>query len=82
MVAKTPREAALVAHGKAWAIDPAGGGKLFAWGTPGDFARAERFYRGKIPAREIPGYVAELHKLATGFAPGHAPGETAGHHHK
>lgn len=75
MVAKTPGEAAGVARLKAWAVNPAEGGKLFAWGTPGDFDRCVRFYTGKMPAHMIEGWCANLHKLATGATPGHAPGE-------
>lgn len=62
---------------RAWAIDPAKGGKLFRWGEPGDFDRALAFYRDKVPAKMLRGWVANLHKLATGATPGHAPAELA-----
>lgn len=77
MVVKTPGEAAGVARLKAWAVNPAEGGKVFKWGTPGDFDRCVRFYRGKLPEHMIKGWCANLHKLATGATPGHAPGEQA-----
>jgi hypothetical protein len=70
-----PKAAAAVNRLRRWAIDPAGGGKIFNWGTPGDFKRCEDFYREKgIPERMIPGWCATLHRMATGGTPGHAPG--------
>lgn len=77
MVVKTPQQAAGVEHLRRWAVDPAGGGKLFRWGTPGDFKRCQEFYRGKVPGHMIDGWCANLHKLATGASPGHAPAEEA-----
>jgi hypothetical protein len=76
MVVKTPEQAAGVARLKAWAVGPEGQ-KHFRWGTPGDFKRCETFYKGKIPEHMIPGWCANLHKLATGASPGHAPAEQA-----
>jgi hypothetical protein len=81
MVVKTPTEAAGVARLKAWAINPAEGGRLFMWGTPGDFEKCVRFYTGKLPNHIVKGWCANLHKLATGATPGHAPGELAAGHH-
>lgn len=78
MPAKTPQEAAGLARLRAWAINPAEGGKVFRWGTPGDFERCRRFYKGKVPAHMIDGWCANLHKLATGATPGNAPGERRG----
>jgi hypothetical protein len=75
---KTPQEAAGLARLRAWAINPAEGGKVFQWGKPGDFDRCRAFYKGKVPARMIDGWCANLHKLATGARPGHAPGEKHG----
>jgi hypothetical protein len=80
MVAKTPDEAEGVARLKAWAVNPAEGGKVFKWGTPGDFDRCVKFYTGKVPGHMLKGWCANLHKLATGATPGHAPGEQAGKH--
>lgn len=77
MVEKTPQQVSLVAHAREWAANPAGGGKIFKWGTDGDFKRCEDFYQGKMPARMIPGWCATIHKLATGASPGHAPLEEA-----
>jgi hypothetical protein len=76
MVATTPAQAAAVARLKAWAVGPEGQ-KHFRWGTPGDFARCEKFYADKMPAHMIPGFCANLHKLATGARPGQAPAEKA-----
>lgn len=74
MVAKTPKQAAGVERLKRWGASPTGGGKVIAWGTPGDFDRCRAFYRDKLPARMLDGWCAELHKRATGGSPGHAPG--------
>ena len=76
MVAKTPQQAAAVERLRAWAIGPEGQ-KQFRWGTPGDWDRCTRFYKGKMPAHMIPGWCARLHKLATGATPGNAPAEKA-----
>jgi hypothetical protein len=72
-----PKAAAAVNRLRRWAISPSGGGKVFKWGTPGDFDRCRRFYADKIPAHMIDGWCARLHKLATGATPGHAPAEQA-----
>lgn len=73
-----PKAAAAVNRLRRWAVDPAGGGKVFQWGTPGDFKRCTDFYADKIPHKMIDGWCAKLHHLATGGWPGHAPGvETA-----
>ncbi len=80
MAAKTPGQAAGVARLREWAVNPAEGGKIFKWGTSGDFKRCEDFYRGKIPEHELAGWCANLHKLATGASPGHAPAEQAAKH--
>ncbi len=77
MAAETPREQAGLARLKAWAVNPAEGGKLFKWGTPGDFDRCETFYKGKVPGHMIKGWCRNLHKLATGHEPGQAPAERA-----
>jgi hypothetical protein len=64
-----------IARLRAWAINPAEGGKLFQWGKPGDFDRCVKFYRGKVPGHMLKGWCANLHKIATGATPGNAPGE-------
>jgi hypothetical protein len=76
MVVKTPQQEAAVNRLRAWAVGPAGQ-KHFRWGTPGDFARCEKFYADKLRPDMIPGWCANLHKLATGATPGHAPAEQA-----
>lgn len=77
-----PKAAAAVNRLRAWAVSPTGGGKVFKWGTAGDFDRCREFYKGKVPGHMIDGWCARLHKLATGATPGHAPGEqAAGHKH-
>jgi len=80
-MAGKPGEGAGVARLRAWAVNPAEGGKLFAWGTPGDFKRCTTFYRGKVPGHMLDGWCANLHKLATGASPGHAPAEEAAKKH-
>lgn len=71
-----PKAAAAVNRLRRWAVDPAGGGKIFQWGTPGDFKRCQDFYADKVPRKMIDGWCANLHRLATGgFSPGHAPSE-------
>lgn len=70
----SPHGAAGAARLRAWAVGPEGR-KIFMWGRPGDFKRCQEFYKGKVPARMIDGWCANLHKLATGAAPGQAPGE-------
>lgn len=71
-----PKAAAAVGRLRAWAISPTGGGKVFQWGTAGDFGRCQAFYRDKIPKHMIDGWCANLHRLATGgFSPGQAPAE-------
>lgn len=59
------------------------GAGIIRWGQPGDFARCCTAINAKItehggkplPDGEINGLCARLHKEATGFTPGHAPGE-------
>lgn len=77
---KTPDQVKGVQRLRAWAINPAEGGKIFQWGKPGDFGRCREFYRDKIPARMLDGWCATLHKLATGARPGQAPAERAARH--
>lgn len=69
----SPRAAAAVKRLQNWAITE--GGKIFAWGTPGDMRRCQQFYKGKIPANQIDGWCARLHKLATGQWPGEHGGK-------
>ena len=72
-----PNKAAAVTRLRKWAISPTGGGKLFKWGTPGDFGRCQAFYKDKMPNRMIDGWCATLHRLATGAVPGRAAAELA-----
>lgn len=75
MVVKTPQEAAGLERLRAWAVNPAEGGKVFQWGTPGDFDRCVAFYKGKMADHFLEGWCSNLHKLATGARPGHAATE-------
>lgn len=70
-----PVAQAAVARLREWAVTK--GNAVFAWGTPGDFLRCQKFYREKgMPGRMIDGWCANCHRLATGgFMPGHAPSE-------
>ena len=81
MAENTPQDVRNVERLRAWAVSGPGR-QLFQWGTPGDFGRCEAFYKDKMPNHMIPGWCATLHKLATGAAPGHAPGESHGHDSK
>src|SRR4051794_37387096 len=59
------------------------GARRIGWGRSGDFESCKRHIQeaitkdGKAPLTEgvINGLCATLHKIATGAAPGHAPGE-------
>jgi hypothetical protein len=64
------------------------GAAKIGWGTPDDFYRCRveinkevSEHGAPLPDHEISGLCATLHKIATGASPGHAPGESAGHHH-
>lgn len=67
-----------------WA-EGAGAAKI-GWGTPGDFFRCTVLIQhavtdgGKPPLgdAEVKGLCSNLHRRATGFSPGHAPGERPG----
>lgn len=54
------------------------GAAKIAWGTPGDFKRCVVHLSKYIADAE--GYCNLMHKRVTGFYPGHAPGESDGHH--
>jgi hypothetical protein len=64
-----------------WVAGP--GAARIKWGTSGDFDRCIVNIQGEItndgrkplPDRIIKGLCATLHREATGFTPGHAPGE-------
>lgn len=71
---KTPQQVAATERLRRWAVSPAGGGKLFNWGVPGDYQRCVDFYKTKMPDIYVHGWCANLHRLATGRSPGHAPG--------
>lgn len=49
------------------------GAAKIRWGVEGDFDRCVRHLRKYVS--DPKGYCAEMHKLATGFTPGHAPSE-------
>lgn len=81
----TPRDVANTERLKTfWAEGP--GAARIVWGTDGDFMRCIANIQkavtdgGKPPLSDhmIKGLCAELHKRATGFTPGHAPGERHG----
>lgn len=65
------------------------GAAEIGWGTEGDFYRCEVLIQQAVtkggnkplPDHMIRGLCSNLHKEATGFRPGHAPGETDGHGH-
>lgn len=81
----TPRDAANVERLKTYWAEGEGAAKI-QWGVPGDFDRCILNIQkavtdgGKPPLSDsmVKGLCAELHKRATGFTPGHAPGERAG----
>lgn len=81
----TPRDALNTERLKYYWAEGAGAEKI-RWGVPGDFDRCVILVQkavtdgGKPPLadHEIKGYCAEMHKRATGFVPGHAPGEKFG----
>lgn len=54
-----------------------GAAKIGGWGHAGDFAACVAHLRDKV--RDPEGLCATYHRIATGFMPGHAPGEKAGH---
>lgn len=80
----TPGDAAGVERLKHYWAEGPGAAKI-RWGIPGDFDRCivniqEAATKGgnkPLPDQMIKGLCAELHKRATGFPPGHAPGEQA-----
>lgn len=69
-----------------WAEGP--GAAKIGWGKPGDFATCVKLIQAEVtdhggkplPDHEIKGLCANLHKRATGFRPGQAPGERAAGH--
>jgi HK97 family phage prohead protease len=69
--------AASSAHLKTYWTKGKGAPKI-GWGTDGDFARCEAELGKYVPAKELKGYCANLHVLATGARPGHVPGESGG----
>jgi hypothetical protein len=54
------------------------GAAKIQWGVSGDFARCEVELGKYVGPSIIAGLCANLHKRATGFSPGHAPGEHHG----
>jgi hypothetical protein len=57
------------------------GAAKIQWGVAGDFNRC-RVELGKYVRPDmLDGLCSNLHKRATGFLPGHAPGEEVGHGH-
>lgn len=56
------------------------GAAKIAWGSDGDFARCELELGKYVGPNVVKGLCANLHHRATGAWPGHAPGETHGHH--
>lgn len=55
------------------------GAAKIGWGTPDDFYRCVALLGKYVPPNEVKGLCSNLHQRATGFRPGHAPGESAGH---
>lgn len=60
---------------RAWAVNPAEGGKVFRWSEPGAFSRCQVFYRGKVPGHMLDGWCSNLYALANG---GRRPGQQRG----
>lgn len=68
MVGNSARLDAYWTHGE--------GHAKIGWGTPGDFERCVLEMRKVgVPEHEIKGHCSNLHLMATGFRPGHAPSE-------
>jgi hypothetical protein len=51
------------------------GAAKIGWDSPGDFARCEVELGKYVPPEQLKGLCANLHHRATGFWPGHAPGD-------
>lgn len=51
------------------------GAAKIRWGIPGDFERCRTELRKYVRPDMLDGLCANLHKMATGATPGHAPGE-------
>lgn len=73
----TPRGHFIAEQGKQfWSGEGSNHGKRsdIAWGTPGDFDRCVAEVTPHLGGKAA-GYCSNLHVRATGFRPGHAPGE-------
>jgi hypothetical protein len=46
------------------------GAAKIAWGTPRDYTRCVALLSAYVPAGQVEGYCARLHKAANGFWPG------------
>lgn len=53
------------------------GAAKIGWNSPGDFARCETELGKYVSPGQLKGLCANLHHRATGFWPGHAPGDKA-----
>jgi len=73
----TPRSHFIAEQGKRfWSGEGSNRGKRsdIDWGTPGDFDRCVAETTPHLGGKAA-GYCSNLHVRATGFRPGHAPGE-------
>jgi hypothetical protein len=81
----TPKDAANTERLMEYWAHGAGAAKI-QWGKDGDFARCEAELGKYVSPEVVKGLCSNLHKRATGFRPGHAPGESRpghgnrGHH--
>lgn len=53
------------------------GAAKIGWNSPGDYDRCLLNLADKVPPNELHGLCSNLHQRATGFRPGHAPGDKA-----
>lgn len=74
MAELTPQQQNAVARLKKWALSPEGQARVGLKG-PHPFTACTNFYRGKLPARMIDGWCAELVHASTGHWPGRKRGD-------
>lgn len=56
-----------------WSVGP--GAALIVWNSPGDYARCLVQLGKYVGPTIVKGLCSNLHERATGFRPGHAPGD-------
>lgn len=72
----TPRDVVDTARLKAYWSHGEGAAKI-GWNSPGDFDRCVVLLSEYVGPTVVRGLCANLHREATGFSPGHAPGDKA-----